>query len=62
LPGGSEGKETACNAGDTSLIPRSGKCPGVGNGDPLQYSFLNNFMERGPWWVTVHRSPRVEHD
>ena len=55
--GGSVGKESGCNAGDaedTSLIPRSGRSPGGGHGNPLQYSCLENPMDRGAWWVTVH--------
>ena len=54
LPGGSEGKETACNAGDLGTIPGSGRSPGGGNGNPLQYSCLENPMDRGAWWATVH--------
>ena len=57
FPGGSVGKEFACNAGDTGhagLIPRSGRSPGVGNGNPLQYSCLKNSMVRGAWRATVH--------
>ena len=48
------GKELACNAGDTGLIPVSGKSPGEGNGNPLQYSCLENPMDGGAWWATVH--------
>ena len=36
------------------LIPRSGRSPGGGNGNPLQYFYLENFMDRGGWWATVH--------
>ena len=54
FPGGSDGKESACNAGDPSLIPGSGRSPGEGNGNPLQYSCLENPMDRGAWWATVH--------
>ena len=50
FPGGSDGKEYACNAGDLGLIPRLGKSPGEGNGNPLQYSYLENSMDRGVWW------------
>ena len=49
FPGGSEGKESACNAGDRGSIPGSGGSPGGGNGYPLQYSFLENSMGRGAW-------------
>ena len=52
--GGSEGKASACNAGDLSLIPGSGRSPGEGNGNPLQYSCLENSMDGGAWWATVH--------
>ena len=48
------GKEFACSAGDTGLIPGSGKSPGEGSGNPLQYSCLENPMHRGAWWATVH--------
>jgi len=53
-PGGSDGKEFACNAGDTSSIPGSGRSPGEGNGYPLQYSCLGNPMDRGAWQAMVH--------
>ena len=48
-PGGSDGKEYTCNAGDASLIPGWGRSPGKGNGNPLQYSCLENSMDRGAW-------------
>ena len=51
LPGGSEGTESACNAGDLGLIPGSGRCPGEGNGYPVQYSYLENPKDRGAWLV-----------
>ena len=54
FPGGSLGKESACNAGDLGSIPRLGRSPGEGNDYPLQYSCLENFMDRGAWWATVH--------
>ena len=44
-----------CNVGDLGLIPGSGRFPGEGNGDPVQYSCLGNPMDRGAWWATVHR-------
>ena len=53
FPGGSEGKESAYNAGDPGLIPRSGRSPGGGNGNPLQYSCLENLMDRRAWQATV---------
>ena len=52
--GGSEVKASACNAGDQGSIPGSGRSPGVGNGNPLQYSCLQNSLDRGAWWATVH--------
>ena len=54
FPGGSDGKESACNAGDLGSIPGLGRSPGEGIGYPLQYSGLENFMDRGAWWATVH--------
>ena len=51
---GSDGKESACSAEDKGLISGLGRCPGEGNGYPLQDSCLENSMERGAWWVTVH--------
>ena len=54
FPGGSDSKESASNAGDPGLIPGSGRSSGEGNGYLFQYSFLENFMDRGAWWVTVH--------
>ena len=54
FPGGLEGKETACNAGDLGSIPGLGRSLGEGNGYPLQYSCLENLMDRGAWWATVH--------
>ena len=47
FPGGSDGKASACNAGDPGLIPRSGRSPGAGNGNPLQRSCLENPMDGG---------------
>ena len=54
VPSGSDGKETTCNAGDLGSIPGSGRSPGEGNGNPLQYSCLENPMDRGAWRATVH--------
>ena len=51
---GSDSKESACNARDLVSTPGSGRSPGEGNGNPLQYSCLENFMDRGAWWVTFH--------
>ena len=54
VPGGSEGKESACSAGDLGLITGLGRSPGEGNGYPLQYSCLENPMDGGAWQATVH--------
>ena len=54
FPGGSEVKASACNAGDLGSIPGQGRSLGEGNGNPLQYSCLENPMDRGAWWATVH--------
>ena len=54
FPGGSDGKEFVCNAGDLSSIPGSGRLPGEGNGNPLQYSCLGNPMDKGVWQATAH--------
>ena len=53
FPGGSADKESACNAGDLGSIPGLGRSPGEGNGNPLQYSCLENLMDRGAWQATV---------
>ena len=53
-PGGSEVKASACNAGDVGSIPGSGRSPEEGNGNPLQYSCLENPKDRGAWWAAVH--------
>ena len=55
FPGGSNGKEPACKVGDLSLIPRLGRSPGEGNSHPLQYSCLENSMDRGAWQAIVYR-------
>ena len=49
FPGGSEGRVSACNVGDLDSIPRSGRSPGEGNGNPLQYPCLENPLDRGAW-------------
>ena len=54
FPGGTDSKESAHNAGDLGLIPRLGSSPGKGNGNPLQYSCLENSMDIGVWQDTVH--------
>ena len=60
FPDGSDGKESAHNAGDPSLIPGSERSPGEGNGNPLQYSCLENSMDRGAWWATVHETAELD--
>ena len=54
FPGGSDGKASACNAGDLGSIPGLGMSPGEGNGNPLQYSCLENSKDRGDWQAIVH--------
>ena len=53
FPGGSDGKESTCNAGDPGSISGLGRSPGEGNGNPLQYSCLENPMERRTWQATI---------
>ena len=65
FPGGSNGKESACNAGDLSLTPGLGRSPGGGHGNPLQYSCLGNCMDIETWQAVVHgafkESEMTEH-
>ena len=58
FPGGSDGKESAYSAGDLGSIPRLGRSPGGGSSDLLQYSCLENSMQGGAWWATVHGVPK----
>ena len=62
FPSSSDGKESACNAGDPGSIPGSGRAPGEGNGYPLQYSCLENPMDRGAWWLQSMGLQSVRHD
>ena len=62
FPGGSDGIESACNAGDSGLIPRLGRSPGEGNGNPLQYSCLENPMDREAGQLQSTESQRVRQD
>ena len=55
FPGGSDDKASVYKVGDPSSIPESGRSPGEGNGNPLQYYCLENPMDGGAWWATVHR-------
>jgi len=61
-PHSSVGKESACNSGDLGSIPGLGRSPGEGNGNPLQYSCLENPMDRGAWWTRVYGVARVGHN
>ena len=54
FPDGANVKESACNAGDSGSIPGLGRYPGEGHGNSLQYSCLENPLDRGAWWATVH--------
>ena len=60
FPCSSVGKESACSAGDPGSIPGLGRSPGEGNGNPLQYPCLENLMDRGTWWIAVHRVPKSQ--
>ena len=62
VPHSSVGKEPACNAGDLGSIPGSGRSPGEGNGNTLQYSCLENPMDKGAWQATVHEVASIGHD
>ena len=62
FPGGLDGKESTCNAGDLGSIPGSGRSPREGNGNLLPYSCLENPMDREAWWATSMGSQRVRHD
>ena len=62
FPRGSDGKESACSAGDLGLIPRLGRSPGEGNVYPLQYSCLEDAMDRGAWQAVVHGVTKVRPD
>ena len=61
FPSGSDGKDSACNAGDPGSIPGSGRSPGEGNSNPLQYSCLENSMDRGGWQASCKELQRVGH-
>ena len=62
FPGSSDGKESTCNVGDMGSIPGSGRSPGEGNNNQLQYSCLENPMDSGAWQSIVHGVARVRHD
>ena len=59
FPAGSVVKNLPANAGDVGSVPGSGRSPGEGNGNPLQYSCLENSVDRGTWWATGPGVPRV---
>ena len=61
FPSSSDGKASACNLGDLGSIPGSGRSPEEGNGNPLQYSCLENSMDQGAWWATVHGVTKSLH-
>ena len=61
FPDGSDGKESTCSAGNLRSIPELGSYPGGGHGNPLQYSCLENPMDKGAWWVTIQGLQRVRH-
>ena len=60
FPGSSDSKDSACNSGDLRSIPGLERSPGEGNGNPLQYSCLENSMDRGAWQATVHRVAKTQ--
>ena len=62
FPHSSVSEESACSAGDLGSIPGLGRYPGEGKGNPLQYSCLENPMDRGSWQATVHGVAKVEHN
>ena len=62
FPGGSDSKESACNAGDLGSVPGSGRSPGEGNGYPLQYSCLENSMDMEPGGLQSMQSQRIRHN
>ena len=60
FPGGSDSQASACNEGNPGSIPGLGRSPGEGNRNPLQYSCLENPMEGGAWWATVHEAAKSQ--
>ena len=60
FPGGSDSKESAYNAGDMGSIPRSGRSPEGGKGNPVQNSCLEHFMDKGAWWAPVHGATKLD--
>jgi len=62
FPGNAAGKKSTCNAGHLGSIPRLGRSPGGGHGNPLKYSCLENSMDRGAWKATIHGVQNVGHN
>ena len=62
FPSGASGQEPECQRRDAGSVPGLGRSPGGGNGSPLQNYCLENPMDRGAWWATVHQSQRVRQD
>ena len=62
FPGGSDGKVSACNVADPGSTPGSGRSPGEGDGNPLQYSCLENSMDGGAWWAEVHEVTKSQNN
>ena len=62
FPGGSDGEDSACNVGDWGFHPGLGRSPREGNASPLQYSRLENSMDRGAWQATIYGVQKVRHD
>ena len=62
FPGGSNGIESACHTGDAGLSPVLGRSPEEGTGHPLQCSCLENSIDKGAWWATVHRIAKRQTD
>ena len=62
FPGGSNSKQSICNAENQGSIPGAGRAPGEGNGNPLQYPYLGNPTDRRAWWATVQGVTRVRHN
>jgi len=60
--GGSNGKESTCNVGDLGSISGLRRCPGGGHGNTLQYSCMENTLDRGSWWAMINGITRVRHD
>ena len=60
FPGGSVVENPSTNAGDVSSVPKSERSPGEGNGNPLQYYYLRNPMDRGTWQAIVHRAAKSQ--